>query len=80
MKLGKIMMSMAAIGMCFAVTPRAMAECGDGVLGVTCNEYLGVGKKESALPHLDPDETFLERGRRTDEPRFRARSVVNRAQ
>ncbi|HET9062333.1 MAG TPA: hypothetical protein VFO62_03500, partial [Candidatus Binatia bacterium] len=47
MKLAKIATLMAAIGMCLAVTPRAMAQCGDNVPGVTCNEHLGVGKKGS---------------------------------
>jgi pimeloyl-ACP methyl ester carboxylesterase len=47
MKLAKIATLMAAVAMCLVVTPRAMAQCGDGVPGVTCNEYLGVGKKGS---------------------------------
>nr|ATZ76732.1 Lip139 [uncultured bacterium] len=47
MKLAKIVMSMATVAMCLAIAPRAMAQCGDEVPGVTCNEYLGIGKKGS---------------------------------
>lgn len=47
MKLVKVAILTAAVGFVFVAAPRAMAQCGDGVPGVTCNEYLGIGKKGS---------------------------------
>jgi pimeloyl-ACP methyl ester carboxylesterase len=47
MKLAKLAMLATALAVGLFVTPRAMAQCGDDVPGVTCNEYLGVGKKGS---------------------------------
>jgi pimeloyl-ACP methyl ester carboxylesterase len=47
MKPVKLSIMIAALGIGFFITPRAIAQCGDDVAGVTCDEYLGVGKKGS---------------------------------
>jgi hypothetical protein len=47
MKLANMAIITAALVVGVAQAPAAMAQCGDDVPGVTCNEYLGVGKKGS---------------------------------
>ena len=47
MKLAKLAILTMALGVGLAAASAALAQCGDDVPGVTCNEYLGVGKKGS---------------------------------
>jgi pimeloyl-ACP methyl ester carboxylesterase len=47
MKLVKLAIVTAVLGVGLLATQHALAQCGDDVPGVTCNEYLGVGKKGS---------------------------------
>lgn len=47
MKLARIAVLTAVIGWTVGLVPSAMAQCGDDVAGVTCDEHLGEGKKGS---------------------------------